>query len=426
MKQPGADTQQQRIFALEVVRRIRDAGFEALWAGGCVRDDLLGRTPDDYDVATSARPEQIIELFGKRRTVAVGASFGVVMVLGARKAEGQVEVATFRADGEYLDGRRPSAVTFCSAEEDARRRDFTINGMFYDPIAEEVIDYVDGRRDLQQQIVRAIGNAEQRFREDKLRMLRAVRFAATYSFKLDSATADAVREMSAQINQVSAERIAQELRRMLANPYRAQAWRSFAALGLRSAVFPDCFREEETEFQCRVLQNLQQPTFEPSLAAVFLSLYTARESRGRRALAVVEQQCRRLKLANAETDCVCWLVAAADQCDVPQNLPLHVLKPLLADPRSPLLIDLVAAREQAAGGRTDAAAFLRSYLEATPAQTLAPPPFVSGGDVHALGIRPGPAFAKLLSQLRREQLDERITSRDEALQRLAELAQGHE
>ena len=173
-----------RDFAVEVVRRLRDAGFQALWAGGCVRDAMLGIEPKDYDVATDARPEQVIELFGKRRTVPVGVSFGVVMVLGPSRQAGQIEVATFRTDGEYHDGRRPVEVAYCSPEEDARRRDFTINGMFIDPLSGNVIDYVDGQSDLQDRTLRAIGDPHHRFSEDKLRMLRAVRFAATYDLTI--------------------------------------------------------------------------------------------------------------------------------------------------------------------------------------------------------------------------------------------------
>src|SRR5436190_7005072 len=158
-------------FAVDVVRQLRDAGYEALWAGGCVRDQLLGLQPKDYDVATSARPEQIRDLFGRKRTLAIGAAFGVVTVLGPKPA-GQIEVATFRCDGAYLDGRHPEQVTFSTAELDAQRRDFTINGLFYDPLDHRVIDYVAGRDDLQGQVIRAVGNPHDRFAEDKLRMLR--------------------------------------------------------------------------------------------------------------------------------------------------------------------------------------------------------------------------------------------------------------
>ena len=173
---PDVDPARARHFATEVVRRLRSADFEAFWAGGCVRDALLGRTPIDYDVATSAKPEQVRELFGHRRTLAIGAAFGVIAVLGPRRA-GQVQVATFRADSAYSDGRHPDQVTYTTAEADAQRRDFTINGLFFDPLTETVHDYVGGREDLRRGVIRAIGDPHERIREDKLRTApgRAIR-----------------------------------------------------------------------------------------------------------------------------------------------------------------------------------------------------------------------------------------------------------
>ena len=228
----------QREFAQQVVQQLSDAGFTALWAGGCVRDLLIGRTPKDYDVATNARPEQVREVFGKRRTLSVGESFGVIVVLGPKSA-GQVEVATFRTDGNYLDGRRPETVVFSSPEEDAQRRDFTINGMFYDPLKEEVMDFVGGQQDLAAGVLRAIGDPLERMEKDKLRMLRAVRFAATFDFELDVATADAVRSMADQISVVSAERIAQELRRMLVDQHRQRAVELCCDVDLLTRILPE-------------------------------------------------------------------------------------------------------------------------------------------------------------------------------------------
>ncbi len=175
------DPEQQRQFALEVVCQLRAAGFEAYWAGGCVRDELLGRRPKDYDVATAATPPQIRALFGNQRTLPLGAAFGVITVLGPRPA-GMIEVATFRQEAGYSDGRHPDQVTFSSAREDAARRDFTINGMFFDPVNRKVIDFVGGQEDLHNGLIRAIGSPRLRFGEDKLRMLRAVRFTAAFGF----------------------------------------------------------------------------------------------------------------------------------------------------------------------------------------------------------------------------------------------------
>src|SRR3984957_1222976 len=192
--------------ATGIVRRLRDAGHVAYLAGGCVRDMLRGVEAKDYDIATSARPEEVQRLFSK--TVAVGAHFGVICVLDGGR---QFEVATFRSDGAYIDGRHPEAVTFSSPREDAERRDFTVNGMFYDPVAGEVIDFVGGRADLERRVLRAIGDAGSRFREDRLRMLRAVRFATVLEFEIDPATWEAVQRLALEIHAVSAERIREEL-----------------------------------------------------------------------------------------------------------------------------------------------------------------------------------------------------------------------
>ena len=230
----------EREFASEVVQRLQGAGYEALFAGGCVRDELLGRTPADYDIATSATPDDLKPLF--RKCNHFGASFGVVEVLGPRGADGEwlkVQVATFRTDGSYSDGRRPDAVVFSSPKEDAARRDFTINGLFYDPVSDRIIDYVGGRADLEARILRAIGDPAKRFAEDKLRLLRAARMAARFELALDPATREAVRAMATQIGVVSAERIAEELRKMLENEHRVRGVELLCDLLLLPEILPE-------------------------------------------------------------------------------------------------------------------------------------------------------------------------------------------
>ena len=231
----------QRAFAVEVVRQLRDHGHQAYWAGGCVRDHLLGRAPYDYDVATSAHPEEIRGAFKHRKTLAIGAAFGVMTVVGPRGA-GQVEVTTFRQDVSYSDGRHPDRIEFSSPEEDAKRRNFTINGMFFDPVENRVIDFVGGEADLRAGIVRAIGDAQARFTEDKLRMLRAVRFASVFNFELEAATLAAIRSMADQVKVVSAERIADEMRNVLVQPARANAVRLWRETGLLRAILPEIDR----------------------------------------------------------------------------------------------------------------------------------------------------------------------------------------
>ena len=212
-----------------MVECLRAAGHIAYFAGGCVRDLLLGKIPKDFDIATSARPEEVQKTFA--RTYAVGAHFGVVVVL---KSGFQVEVATFRSDGAYLDGRRPTSVHFSSPEEDARRRDFTINGMFYDPPNESVIDFVGGREDLALQRIRAIGEPAERFAEDRLRLLRAIRFATTLDFEIEAVTWGAIKDAVAAISEISAERIREELVRIFLSPQRVRGWeRTTAAISSR-------------------------------------------------------------------------------------------------------------------------------------------------------------------------------------------------
>jgi poly(A) polymerase len=282
----------EREFATDVVRRLRAAGHQALWAGGCVRDMLLGREPDDFDVATDARPEQVQTLF--KRTVAVGVSFGVIQVLGPRPLA--VEVATFRSDGSYSDGRHPDTVVFSSPEEDARRRDFTVNGMFFDPIEEKYIDYVGGQDDLQAGVLRAIGDPVQRFSEDKLRLLRAVRFATRFQLKLDPATAAAIRAMAGEITVVSAERIAEELRKLLTDPRRAEGMGLLAYVGLSAVLLPEV---ADVAKAVRVLESLPtDASFPLALAAILQDLDSKAAGR----------TCLRLKLSNAERARIEWLV----------------------------------------------------------------------------------------------------------------------
>ncbi len=220
--------------AREIAARLRESGHIAYFAGGCVRDMVRGLTPKDYDVVTDARPEVVQTLFP--RTFAVGAHFGVIIVL---EKGFQFEVATFRSDDAYIDGRHPSAVHFSSPEEDAQRRDFTINGMFYDPVAEEVIDLVGGRADIDAKLVRAIGDPARRFAEDRLRMLRAVRFATVLDYQIDKNTWDALVANASSINQISAERVRDELMRIFQSPNRVRGWDLLDGSGLMRAILPE-------------------------------------------------------------------------------------------------------------------------------------------------------------------------------------------
>ena len=428
-----AATEPNREFAVSVVKRLQEAGHLALWAGGCVRDLLMGREPKDYDVATDATPERVREVFGKRRTLAVGESFGVIVVLGP-KQDGvtlQVEVATFRAEGAYLDGRRPDPqhIRFTTPEEDAWRRDFTINGMFYDPVHEHVRDYVGGEEDLRAGIVRAIGEPHDRMQEDKLRMLRAVRFTATLDFELDEATGRAVREMAPQLEVVSPERIAQELRRMLVGRHRRRAVRLLQQLDLLTVIFPELSPilqpEEPREWShtLDILEQLEDPGFELAAAALLRTVpCPADESRrDTRESGTVRAICKRLKLSNQELDAITWLVRHRDRlADAPEQ-PLAELKRTLASPYAADLRGLMRADAAARGGDRSAIDFIDRFVDETPAERIDPPPLATGADLIELGLVPGRQFHELLETVRDAQLNEEIETPAEArslLQRL--------
>jgi tRNA nucleotidyltransferase/poly(A) polymerase len=407
------DAVQVRAFALEVVRRLRDAGFEAYWAGGCVRDELLGRTPKDYDVATNATPPQIRSLFGHRRTLALGAAFGVITVMGPRPA-GMVEVATFRRDDGYSDGRHPDHVTFSSAREDAVRRDFTINGMFFDPVAQEVIDFVGGQADLQGHVIRAIGSPQMRFTEDKLRMLRAVRFAAMFGFAIDAETVAAIRTMADQITVVSPERIAMEMRRILTESGRVQGVRLLVEFGLAAVVLPEIVAPDETsqarfEHGLGVLGRLQEPGFPLALAAL---LAEQADAAAARAVGL------RWKLSNKESDEATWLVKHRDALVGACTMRWSKLQPVLAHCWAD---SLVAWHEASSPHGPLEAACCRQHL-AQPRDILDPPPLLTGDDLREHDLQPGPAFKAILQAVRDAQLDGEIQSKEEALQLAMEIS----
>jgi len=398
--------EEQRRFAGAVVCRLREAGFEAYWAGGCVRDQLLGRPPKDYDVATNATPPQIRQLFGQKRTLAIGAAFGVITVLGPSGA-GMVEVATFRQDAAYSDGRHPDHVIFTSAKEDALRRDFTINGLFYDPVAERVIDFVGGQADLASRVIRAIGRPQERFAEDKLRMLRAVRFSATFDFALEAETQAAIRQMAEQITMVSPERIAMELRRMLVEPGRAAAIGLLLETGLAATILPEVVPADDAQRSrldraLAMLQRLPQPGFPLALATLLHELVDAA---GAAAIGA------RWRLSNKETDRVVWLVEHHAALREARTMRWSTLQPLLI---AEGIADLLAMEEAASSGGSDAAAYCRSLLQ-QPREVLDPPPLIGGEDLLAHGVPPGPAYRLLLEHVRRAQLDGDIHSKAEAL-----------
>ncbi len=388
-----------RTAALEVARRLVDAGYTAYFAGGCVRDRLMGEEPKDYDVATDARPEALKELFPRAQLV--GESFGVVLV---RNRGHQVEVATFRTDGVYSDSRRPDAVTFSDADHDARRRDFTINGLFEEPATGRIIDLVGGRADLEARLVRAIGDPAARIREDRLRMLRAVRFAARLGFSIEPATRAAIAVAAGDLRGVSRERIGQEIRMMLVHPGRAAAAAEIQALGLDEPVF----LEPHHDPTLPKLGGLEPGAGFPAVLSAWL---LDRHERSGLDLPVrAGSWSEALVLSNTERSaflrCVkVYLVLTRTW----RNLGVAAQKRIAAGPG---FDDARAVLRAAAPG---AAAEIESRVRELERTGLAPPPLLDGNDLIGLGMVPGPLFKRLLDAVYDAQLEGRVTSRPEAL-----------
>jgi putative nucleotidyltransferase with HDIG domain len=430
----------EREFAVEVVRRLRDAGHLALWAGGCVRDEVLGLAPADYDVATDARPEQVRGLF--RRTVPVGQLFGVVEVLGPRTDHGyhKVQVATFRSDGAYTDGRRPDEVVFSTPREDALRRDFTINGMFKDPLSGEIHDYVGGQDDLRMKVLRAIGDPEERFTEDKLRMLRAVRIATRFDLAIEPATAAAVRRMAPQITVVSAERIAEELRKLLVHARRAAGVNLLHDLGLAAVILPETVPMKGLpqglpaaptgdlwEHVLKVMDLLgPKPSFPLALAALLHDVGKPRtvgrtpdrytfyhhEHVGKR---MASEICLRLKLSNDERERVEWLVEKHQFLADVRSMRMSKVKTTLNHPGIRELLDLHRADALATGKSIDHVEYCEQLLREWTKDDLNPVPLLTGHDLTNRGLAPGPLFKKLLDAVREAQLEGTITTPTEAM-----------
>lgn len=431
--------------ALEVLKQIRKAGFTACFAGGCVRDRLLGREAQDYDIATDARPEQIEALFPK--TVAVGKAFGVMVVVHDGIPH---EVATFRADHGCLDGRRPEHVEFCGIEEDAKRRDFTINGMFYDPETDEVIDYVGGRADLAAGIIRAIGDPDARFAEDRLRMLRAVRFAHTLGFAIEPRTRDAIRVHAAGLAGISAERIETEFSRILTESRRAgDAVRELVELGLMAHIIPELlpligqeqppqFHPEGDVFEHTVLMlNLiHEQAGMPAQSASFRKLlaYTVllhdigkpatavqAEDRlrfhghDRKGAEMAEEILRRLKLPAKEIKAIVAAVGGHMRFMEVQRMKRSTLRRLMGAETFDLEMELHRLDCEASHGMLDNYDFLLDEIRQMRSEPALPAPWVTGKDLIALGVRPGPRLGALLRQGYDAQLEGRFETRDALL-----------
>lgn len=433
-----------RALAEHVCRTLRGAGHQAYLVGGCVRDILLGREPADYDVATDATPDRVQQLFP--HSLAVGARFGVIIVTDETDTgeSVQVEVATFRSDIGYSDGRHPDHVVYAkSAAEDVKRRDFTINALLLDPETKEVLDYVGGRDDLRAGIIRAIGRAEDRFREDKLRMVRAVRFAARFRYAIESATFGAIPKLAAEIHQVSAERLRDELTKLLTEGAARRGFELLDETRLLAELLPEIARmkgvEQPPQFHPEgdvwthtliMLENLpagcapalawgvllhdvgKPPTFTPPSGPNGRIRFDEHTEVGTR---MAEEICRRLRFSNDETGQIAALVANHMRFkDAPQMKPA-TLKRFVRLNRFGEHLELHRLDCVSSHGHLDNYEYVRRFLAETPPEQVRPPRLLNGDDLIALGFRPGPPFHAILEAVEEAQLNGKVTTREEAI-----------
>ncbi len=418
--------------ARAVCKALRAEGHRALFAGGCVRDRLLGVPPKDYDIATDATPDQVQARFP--RSFAVGKQFGVITIV---RDEGQYEVATFRDDGPYLDGRHPAEVTFANLTEDATRRDFTINALYYDPRKEEVVDLVGGRADLNAGVVRCVGVPEQRFREDHLRMLRAVRFAARLGFAIDEATQAAIHAYAPRIAKTSPERVRDELLKMLCEGGAQHAFQLLDQSGLLRQVLPEisamkgvaqpeAYHPEGDVFvhTLLLLKQLDSPSATLAMGALLHDVgkpktqtfedrirFNHHDKVGAR---MARQICQRLKFSNHDTDRVEWLVDQHMRLAAIPQMREAKRRRFVREDGFDELLDLCRMDCIASHGDLSIVDEVREYKANLKPEEVRPVPLITGEDLIALGYTPGPIFKTILTAVEDAQLEGKITTREEA------------
>jgi poly(A) polymerase len=435
-------------FAISVVSTLRDRGHKAYLVGGCVRDLLLGREPADYDVATDATPDEVMQIFPA--TYAVGAQFGVVLVplperdiasnVSTEKSDA-VEVATFRSDIGYSDGRHPDEVRFTKdPREDVERRDFTINGLLFDPLTNEILDLVGGRKDLDAGVIRTIGDPERRFAEDKLRMLRAVRFAARFGYAVESKTFQAIRKLASQINQVSRERVRDELTKMLTEGHARQAFLLLDQTGLLHEVLPEIeamkgveqppqFHPEGDVFVHTLLLLDKLPYPCPITLAWGALLHDVGKPATFRiapdrirfdghvdvGVKIAEEICHRLRFSNNDTEQILALVKNHMRFAHVRQMNESTFKRFVRMPRFDEHLQLHRMDCQSSHGDLTSYNFTREKIASTPPAALRPTPLITGDDLIAAGYEPGPRFKEILSAVEDGQLEGRWPNSDDAM-----------
>ena len=441
--------------AISILRTLRDAGYQAYLCGGCVRDLVLGREPIDYDVTTDASPQQVMSIFPQ--TYAVGAQFGVVLVpddegtdvtgsvggdeCAVSSHPHAVEVATFRCDIGYSDGRHPDQVRFSNdPRQDVQRRDFTINGLLFDPVKNEILDFVGGRRDLDAGIIRAIGDPVLRFSEDKLRMLRAVRFAARFEYEIEGRTFAAIQELAPQIGQVSHERVREELNKMLIEGHARRAFFLLDQSGLLDEVLPEIsamkgveqppqFHPEGDVFVHTLLLLDQLPCPCPVTLAWGALLHDVGKPPTFRVapdrirfdghvevgIRMAEAICRRLRFSNDDTEQISALVKHHMRFAQVQQMKESTLKKFLRLPRFEDHLRLHWLDCKSSHGDLTSYNFMREKLTAIPAEEIRPEPLITGQDLIAAGYKPGPRFKEILTMVEDSQLEGRLQNKNEAM-----------
>ena len=425
----------QKDKAIGIVKRLRGEGYESYLAGGCVRDMLLGKTPQDYDISTNAKPDEIAKIFPK--TIPVGAQFGVLLVMIESEA---FEVASFRHDGPYLDGRRPTHVRYGSLQEDILRRDFTINGMVYDPITGQIIDLVGGREDLERKLVRAIGNPRSRFEEDRLRMVRAVRFAASLDFTIESETFDAIRELASTVKQISWERIGEEITRILTEGGAKRGFELLDRTGLLKILLPEIeamkgveqspdYHPEGDVFTHTMLtlSHLDSPTETLAYGCLLhdvakpvcirrdehrLTFYGHTE----KGAEMAEELLKRLKRSRATWERVAYLVRNHLRHVQAPQMRLSTLKRFLGEDGIDELLELTRIDALSANGDLQHYRFCKQKLTELEEEEIHPEPLLRGRDLIAMGFSPGPTFHIILKQVEEAQLGGELSSREEAME----------
>ncbi len=431
---PGTKPDSPKETAVEIARRLQAAGFAAFWVGGCVRDFLLGREPQDYDIATDAKPEQVEKLF--KKTIPVGRKFGVMIVVENKQ---QFQVATFRAEADYRDGRRPEKVVFASAEADALRRDFTVNGLFYNPATEKIHDWVGGEKDLRAKIIRTIGAPEERFAEDHLRLLRAVRFAAQLDFEIEPGTFAAIKSHAPKIKLISAERIRDELLKLFQPPHAARGLVLLCDSGLLEQILPELaatvsceqspdYHPEGSVFEhiklmleklplgadeslpwAVLFHDIAKPvTAERDAATGAIHFYGHEKVGAEMARAILN----RLRFPKRQIDEIVACVLHHMQFKDVKQMRKATLRRLLLRETFPLELALHRLDCLGSHGDLELYDFLIQQAEELKKKPAIRPPLLTGEDLIKLGMKPGPAMGALLNEIREKQLaDELKTSR---------------